>query len=520
MSLTSTPVLGAENDLARTGSDLREHPETEVEIDGYFRSRGEALFNLDLDRGASPSGQYLYPLPLGSPRSQWLSGADMRLRTDLSLYALEGSAAVRVRIDVLDNLAFGSTPNGNPLTTSSQNPPSGDAFQLKRAYGEVLTPFGVLLAGRMGAHWGLGMLANGGDCASCDSGDAADRVAFVTPIVDHLWAVAYDVAYVGPTTSRALDKRSGSGRSLDLDPSDDVHAFTFTSMRWRSPLARERRLGAGLTTVDYGGTLSYRWQQNDVPAGWLETTEEVELDPRQVVERDFSSWVFGGWARILHPWMRLELEAAYLVADIGQASSIPGFELNDPITSQQYGLAFESDFGPWDGDFTGGLDGGVASGDSAPGFGTALGLGGDQPVVGDIDGPQANPPVDNQINNFLFHPDYHVDRILFREIIGTVTDAIYVRPHLAWRFAELGPGSFTAFAAATASWAVNVESTPGRAKHLGVELDPSLVYRHEDGFSLSLDYAVLFPGKGLSNPELQLSAQPAQLLRARVIYGF
>jgi uncharacterized protein (TIGR04551 family) len=519
VSLMPAAVFGAESDLARSGQELREHPETEVVLDGYFRSRGEALFNLDLDRGPSPSGQYLYPLPLGSPRSQWLSGADMRLRTDLSLYTLDGTAAVRVRVDVLDNLAYGSTPNGNPLTTSTQNAPgsgpAGNAFQIKRAYGEVLTPFGVLLAGRMGAHWGLGMLANGGDCAGCDSGDAADRVAFITPVAGHLWAAAYDIAYAGPTTSRSLN-----GRTLDLDPSDDVHALTFASMRWRSPLARERRLGAGLTTVDYGGTFSYRWQQNDVPADWLETSEEVDLDPRQVVERDFSSWVVDGWMRILHPWMRLELEAAYLLAEIGQPSSIPGFELNDPITSNQYGLAFESDFGPWDGDFSGGLDAGVASGDSAPGFGSTLGLDGDQPVAGDIDGPQAEPPVDNQINNFLFHPDYHVDQILFREIIGTVTDAVYARPHLAWRFAELGPGSFTALAAATASWAVNVESTPGRAKHLGVELDPSLVYLHEDGFSLSLDYAVLFPGQGLSNPELELSAQPAQLFRARVMYGF
>ncbi|QDG50275.1 TIGR04551 family protein [Persicimonas caeni] len=513
LSMT-TPAAAAESDLARTGQDLREHPDTELEFDGYFRTRGEAFFNLDLDRGPTPSGQYLYPLPLGNPRSQWLTGADMRLRTDLSLYALNGTAAVKVRIDVLDNLPFGSTPNGNPLTTTSQNSP-GTAFQLKRAYGEVLTPFGVLLAGRMGAHWGLGMLANGGDCASCDTGDAADRVAFISPIAGHLWAAAYDIAYAGPTTSRTLEDRA-----LDLDPSDDVHAITFASMRWRSPLARERRLRADMATIDYGGTFSYRWQQNDVPASWLDTNEDVELDPRQVMERDFRSWVFDGWMRVLHPWMRLEFEAAYLIAEIGQPSSIPGFQLNEPITSQQYGFAFESDFGPWDGDFTGGLDAGVASGDSAPGFGSTLGLEGDQPVAGDLDGPQANPPRDNQINNFLFHPDYHVDRILFREIIGTVTDAMYLRPHVAWRFAELGPGSFTASMAATASWAVNVQSTPGNAKHLGVELDPSLLYRHEDGFSLSVDYAVLFPGKGLSNPDLELSATPAQLFRARVIYGF
>ena len=43
-------------------------------------------------------------------------------------------------------------------------------------------PIGILAAGRMGSHWGLGMLANGGDCLDCDAGDAADRIAFVTPL--------------------------------------------------------------------------------------------------------------------------------------------------------------------------------------------------------------------------------------------------------------------------------------------------------------------------------------------------
>ena len=39
------------------------------------------------------------------------------------------------------------------------------------------------------------------------------------------------------------------------------------------------------------------------------------------------------------------------------------------------------------------------------------------------------PPRDRTVDNFRFHPDYRIDRILFREIIGTVTDAVYLRPH-------------------------------------------------------------------------------------------
>ncbi|MFW5968440.1 MAG: TIGR04551 family protein [Persicimonas sp.] len=513
-SLVPAVASAQETDLARTGQELQEHPDTEFEIDGYFRSRSEALYNFDLDRGPTPSDQYAYPLPNGNPRSQWLGGTDMRLRTDLSLYALDGTAAVNVRLDVLDNLMFGSTPEGNPLTTTSQEPPS-DALQLKRAYGEMLTPVGVLLAGRMGAHWGLGMLAHGGDCADCDSGDASDRLALVTPLADHLWAFSYDVAYRGPTTSRSYDTRS-----LDLDPSDNVHAITFAGMRWNSPLERRARLDADMATLDYGATASHRWQRNDVPAHWLDSSDETDVDSNQVVERDFSSWVFDAYVQLLHPWARVGLEAAYMTAEIGQPSTVPGVELREPITSSQYGLALESDFGPHDGPLWAGLDAGVASGDSAPGFGSTLGLADEAPVEGDLHGAQANPPRDNEINNFLFHPDYHVDQILFREIIGTVTDATYLRPHLTWHIAQLGPGRFRAEGAATASWAVNEQSTPGDGRHLGVELNPSLTYEHKNGFSLTGDYAVLLPGAGLDNPKEDLLAQPAHMLRARLMYGF
>ena len=35
---------------------------------------------------------------------------------------------------------------------------------------------------------------------------------------------------------------------------------------------------------------------------------------------------------------------------------------------------------------------------------------------------------DHAIRDFKFSPDYHVDQILFRHILGTVTNAIYVKP--------------------------------------------------------------------------------------------
>ena len=44
--------------------------------------------------------------------------------------------------------------------------------------------------------------------------------------------------------------------------------------------------------------------------------------------------------------------------------------------------------------------------------------------------------------------------------------------------------------------------------------------RLSGGWSIVLEYAALFPLAGLDNPELGLSAKPAQLLRLRLAYGF
>ena len=483
-------------------------------VSGELRLRGELLYDLDLDRGPTPSGLPLYPVPLGDPTGQVLTHADLRLRTDVGLLAPGGALSLQLRVDILDNMALGSDPDGHPTVTGSQLPPEDAAFRIKRAWGAVLTPLGVIAAGRMGSHWGLGMVTHGGDCADCNTGDAADRVAFITSLFGHYWAVAYDFSAIGPMTSRK------GGGALDMDPSDDVRTVTVAFLQAVNDEARARRLADDKTTAEYGAYVSHRWQDQDVPASYLSTAYPVRLTPAQSMARGFRATAVDGWVRVTHPWFRLELEAAVLFGAIDQPSLIPGVLMRDNVESTQYGAAFESDIGPHDGVFGGGVDAGFASGDPAPGFGAFPGATDPAARAGDLDGPQANLPYDNRVDNFRFHPDYRVDRILFHELIGTVTDAIYVRPHLRWRIVELGPGVLVADLAAIASFAVEPTSTPGGTRYLGVEIDPTLSYGSRDGFSAALEYAVLVPLSGLDNPALGMSAQPAQLLRLRLGYGF
>jgi uncharacterized protein (TIGR04551 family) len=496
------------------GRELGVAQREQVKLDGYLRVRAEGLYNLDLDRGATPSGELFYPVPLDDPKGQLLTRADMRLRSDVAVYSPGGMVAVKVRMDALDNLALGSAPEGIPAASGTQRSDSA-ALVFKRAWGEALTPMGLLAAGRMGSHWGLGMLTHGGDCLDCDSGDAADRIAFVTPLVGHLWAIAYDFSSTGPFVPSR-----GSSRSIDVLPSATVHTVTFAALRHKTDAARRRRAKAGKHTPEYGAYVSHRWQDKDVPATYLPVAQPVAIDSGQVMTRGYRATALDGWARIGGPGYRVEAEVAYLMARVDQPSLIPGVLYREAATSKQLGAALESEVFTSDESAEAGFDAGFASGDSAPGFGAFPKAGARAPQAGDLDGPQAAPPGDTTVNNFRFHPDYRVDRILFREIIGTVTDAVYLRPHAKVEVFRVGGNKLEAEVALVASFAVNAESAPGRQRALGIEIDPTLHYRSVDGFDVALEHATLFPQAGLDNTELGMSAQPAQLWRARVAFVY
>ncbi len=496
------------------GEDIVPRTDTAVRVNGYMRVRGEDLYNLDLDRGLTPSGKPLFPVPFGDPRAQAITDADMRLRTDVAVYAPGGMVAVKARVDVLDNVQLGSNAPDIPNEATTQLSPAS-AFRVKRAYGEALTPVGLLTAGRMGSAWGLGMLTNGGDCADCNYGDVADRVAFLAPAVGHIWALAYDIGQIGP-----FQTQPPGNTAVNLAPSANVSTVTFAVLKFHDDLARVRRRAAGKTTVDYGAYVSHRWQNDDVPGTYLPTAQPIVVSSTQLMARGYEATAFDGWARITHPYFRVEAEWAALFASIQQPSLVPGILYRTPVTGRQMGAALESEFGPEGSRFAAGLDAGYASGDPSPGFGANVAVNSALAQPGDLNGAKANPPFHTTVDNFQFHPDYFVDRILFREIIGTVTGAVYARPHARVDVLRVAPGVLQASVAAIASMAVYPQNTPGGQAPLGVEIDPTLAYASRDGFGLALEYAVLFPLAGLDNPVAHLHAFPAQLARVRVMYRF
>ncbi len=529
MSLLSTALLAplalapapTESDepstqgLGNYGATLGQRRAKIWDIGGYARMRGELQHNYDLDHGPTPGGQLLYPLPLGNPSRQLLTRADMRLRTDLSAQAPRGWVQMTVRFDVLDNVALGSAPAGIPAATTSQvSPPN--VLRVKRAYAQVLTPLGVIALGRMGNHWGLGMLANSGDCTGCDSSDASDRVAWALPAFGHVFAFAYDVSATGPF----VPDRAGN-RVIGVAPRATVHSVTGAILRSRSDNSLARRRRGGRFTFEYGAYGSYRWQKLDVPSTYLPLASPAPaLDRGQLMIRGYKAAATDAWVRMSAKWFRVEAEAAFLWAKVEQPSLIPGVTLPRPATSNQGGFALESAVGEAGGRWDVGVDLGFASGDQAPGFGAFPAINGAAPVAGDLDGAQAQPPYDNAVNNFRFHPDYRIDRILFREIIGTVTDAAYLRPHARYT-AWAGPtGQLDLHLAGVFSAAVEPTSTPGQERPLGIEIDPSIVFRTNFQLEAAFEPAWLVPLSGLDNRAAGVAAKPAQLYRARLQFNF
>ena len=503
-------------DLAAIGAELtprlyaapREH--NELVAHGLLRLREAALYNLDLDRGLDSTGQPIFPVPLSG--GQMLHTGDLRARTDLAFYARGVGVAVKARIDWLDNVALGGSPDlagGSPATSGGQRP---SYVVIKRAWGEALTPIGTLAGGRMGAHFGLGIAANGGDCEDCDHGDAADRLAFVSPLAGHFVAIAHDFTSRGPfTTSR------DGGHPVELEPTSATASDTLAILNTQSPATLARHAAAGRTSIEYAAYVTRRTQDRDVPASYLPTAvAPTTFTNNDLVARGFSAIATGGWLRFSGAAFRIEAEVAYLNARVEQPSLIPGAEITEPVTSSQLGAALESAVALGASQL--GLDAGYASGDDAPGFGAFPRPGQTATMPGAFDGPQANPPRDRTVDNFRFHPDFHIDQILFREIIGTITDAVYVRPHARATLLTVGTGKLELIGAVIASWAVQPTSTPSGQRALGVELDPELRYASRDGFLINLAYGVLFPGAGFDGTSLP--ARPAQAARLRLGFAF
>jgi len=467
-----------------------------------------------------------------------LYGMNMRLRLDPTLNVSE-DIRVRMTVDVLDNVVLGSTPESKPgfvnnptlplpLFASSQNPlqeglnATWDAVRVKRVWAEVMTPFGQLRFGRQPQHFGLGLLVNDGNDLDDDFGNNADQIMFGTRIAGHYIVPAYSISSVG-----AVGRGGGSGAGGDnglmlfpneqgqrynLDPRDDVHTFIMTVMKKDKPEDIKAALRSSWIPVfNYGVFAAYRRQDYDIPVWYNSLDPSLPPSIDMVVRRNANAGIASGW--LLFQWekFKFESEVVGVVGHIEKTATVTSGDINavdgaltttegeQPLWILQGGAAFESSYSFLNDSLVVGLNGGVASGDQAPGFGLRSTLN-QTPQRGDLDGKQYGEcleenedgecvVVDNMITNYRFNPDYQVDMILFREVLGTVTDAAYIKPHIGYYLTE----NIGARAEIMYAHALYMDSTPGQQNPLGVEIDGKAFYGSDDGLFLMIQGGFLLP---------------------------
>ncbi len=509
---------------------VAEGPKLEfLQLDGYFRFRGQLLNSLDLGAPADPGGFYLFPRPLGSSRGGSFATANMRLRLEPTMNVSE-LVRVRAQIDVLDNYVLGSStsklfdnqfsPYPVPFYGTSRvlypNDPTADRAPVlpKRVWAEVQTPVGLLSFGRMPSEWGLGILSNAGAGIDDDYGDTVDRIQFAlppvsTPIGALTFVPMLDFDNEGPLQTD-LRFGAGVGQPFDLTNSDDARTWAIKIARLDTDDEIRRKHDRGEGSLNFGAYYNYRSQRNAyttwADTGYAATTTDLT---NGLVRRSSYGHIFSIWARWLAPRWRLEAEGVGVVGHIGGAYSVvssvenptPHIGLTDyAVQLRQWGGVLQADFKAIPNKVTLGAELGIASGDSAPGFGNvpsripvdASGVP-ELPAAGAFEGPQYG-GADHSIANYRFNPAYRVDYILWREIIGQVTDAWYLKPRIKWDiFSGLAFDSALVY-----SQALFASSTPSSTKKaLGIELDTGLTYTSSSGFQSFLQWGILQPLDGL-----------------------
>jgi uncharacterized protein (TIGR04551 family) len=480
------------------------------EVDGYFRTRPDLFHKFDLGRAPDPSGYTLFPTSPTSARERTHAGVNMRLRLDPTLNVSE-EVRIKGQFDVLDNVVFGASPLfagppqervGFAILENSMLRPRSQLLSIKRVYGEVSTPVGIVRFGRMGSHWGLGMLHNDGDCLDCDFGDSIDRIQFVTePVPGWFVAPMLDFYSEGPTSAQTRNE----GQPFDLSNADDLHGLVVAVARRDTDQQVRAKLANDLPVLNYGLHFSYRFQRYEQLSPSLAGTGVITPE-FNYVNRSASLYIPDLWVKYERKAFRLELEAAAVLGTIENRALTEGErDLNQALSVVQFGAVAQGEYRFMDGQLNLLVEAGFASGDQAPGMGNYPGRDpgtpDGNPVPGNIEGRQylcqGVRCSDAAIRNFRFNQDYRVDLILFRELLGGITDTIYLRPNLTYRVAD---GLFLS-GQIVASRAVYQESTPAtNSPWLGVEAGAAATYETEDGFFAGLRWGILFPMAGLRDP--------------------
>jgi uncharacterized protein (TIGR04551 family) len=263
------------------------------------------------------------------------------------------------------------------------------------------------------------------------------------------------------------------------------------------------RAAQGELMFNYGAQVVFRklgQEVYDITRSQLERTLETPFT-RDEVSNSLQMNGLNVDALLLLPslWMKLgwkaltvEAETSGIFGEMDNAGPLTS-DRNKKLTLRQLGWVVASELRLYKNAFFIGFETGGATGDQAENPATYLNYRWKLT-------PQ--PPGDTVLGDFKFSPEYHIDEILFRRIIGTVTNAAYVKPQMTY-WLDMAERRQLGFSAALIySAALETVSTPGNARSYGVEMNVGLTYRNPgDGFYAGITWAVLWPMAALDRPQ-------------------
>ena len=223
------------------------------------------------------------------------------------------------------------------------------------------------------------------------------------------------------------------------------------------------------------------------------------------------------WFRVNWRTMRIETEAALVVGnfrhrDLTTARTDDNYDIVNAVADDstrilQFGYALEFKYGLFKDKFHIGVDHGFASGDSSP------------PYQNQYQSPYPLTGGDyDKFGTFRFNPAYVQDLLLFKELLGTVANASYVKAWAAYYFFQ---DNLSARADIEFAGAVDRSGTlSGTSSIWGLELAGSVRYHDkEEPIFFQLQYGAMFPFGAwnvVNGNGAKLDAKAAQTIQAQL----
>jgi uncharacterized protein (TIGR04551 family) len=520
---------------------------------GSFRFRFNTFYRTDLDLpadttvdpNAAPASSLVTPRAKSyDPYNDSVVSANMRLRWQPTLRVAE-IVTVTAIVDVLDNLVLGTTPDVHsvsaPLSTFArgQRAPSAafsafrDSVRIKAAWAEVnLFDIVSVKGGRLPEHFGLGIVRNGGSDPDSDYGDYIDAV--IGRVDLGITALRFGLEFPGEGVTS--DAPYGYyALPYDMDQSDDTYRWVFgvdsTPTKHAVIDQRAKDFAAGKPVYDWGfynaitqqKISSDRLLQGTGAAGTSPGLQGAAYDDYTIVPRGAFFWTPSLWGKLRmqpRPGLTFRLEAE-LAMTYGWVDHVLSAAEDEKSRKDflSFGGALEADVDVGRNRVQ--LYAGAASGGNTLGvFGVNDGHILAPPGAGSWNREHASLYRTKDIHHFVFNRDYRVDSILFREIIGSITNAFYFKPAYDRVFLEEGDWKVGGGLSLLAAFACIPEGTPGGKRPLGVEGGLDLWMKWSRHLTIRADGAVLFPLEGLDRPGDGASPSTAAALRVRAIAEF